>query len=72
MQTFSSSTPIAAPQAIVWEVMTEHHLYSRWSLSSRVELEVEGSPDRNGAIWVFRAGIVKPARKSRPLTRPAA
>ena len=61
MQTFSSSTPIAAPQEIVWEVMTDHHLYSRWSLSSRVDLEVEGSPDRNGggAIRVFHAGIVK-------------
>lgn len=60
MQTFSSSTPIAAPQEIVWEVMTDHQLYSRWSPSSRVDIEVEGSPDRNGigAVRAFRTGPV--------------
>jgi len=61
VQTFSSSTPIAAHREIVWEVMTDHRLYSRWSAGSRVDLEVEGSPDRNGvgAIRVFHAGIVR-------------
>ena len=41
--------------------MTDHRLYSRWSASSRVDLEVEGSPDRNGtgAIRVFHTGIVR-------------
>lgn len=60
MQTFSSSTPISAPPEIVWEVMTDHQLYSRWSPSSRVDLEVEGSPDRNGvgAVRAFRTGPV--------------
>lgn len=60
MQTFSSSTPISAPAGIVWEVMTDHQLYSRWSPSSRVDLEVEGSPDRNGvgAVRAFRTGPV--------------
>lgn len=60
MQTFSSSTPISAPTEIVWEVMTDHRLYSRWSPSSRVDLEVEGSPDRNGvgAVRAFRTGPV--------------
>lgn len=60
MQTFSSSTPISAPPEIVWEVMTDHQLYSRWSPSSRVDLEVEGSPYRNGvgAVRAFRTGPV--------------
>ena len=60
MQTFSSSTPISAPPEIVWEVMTDHQLYSRWSPSSRVDLEVEGSPHRNGvgAVRAFRTGPV--------------
>lgn len=60
MQTFSSSTPVTAPPEIVWEVMTDHQLYSRWSPSSRVDIEVEGSPDRNGvgAVRAFRTGPV--------------
>lgn len=60
MQTFSSSTPISAPPEIVWEVMTDHQLYSRWSPSSRVDLEVEGSPEPNGvgAVRAFRTGPV--------------
>ncbi|MCY4193079.1 MAG: SRPBCC family protein [bacterium] len=60
MQTFSSSTPIAAPPETVWDVMVDHQLYSRWSSSSRVDLEVEGSPDRNGvgAVRAFRNGPV--------------
>lgn len=60
MQTFSSSTPISAPAEIVWEVMTDHQLYARWSPSSRVDLEIEGSPDRNGvgAVRAFRTGPV--------------
>ena len=60
MQTFSSSTPISAPPEVVWEVMTDHQLYSRWSPSSRVDIEVEGSPDRNGvgAVRAFRTGPV--------------
>ncbi len=41
--------------------MTDHRLYSRWSASSRVDLEVEGSPHHNGvgAIRVFHAGFTK-------------
>ncbi len=60
MRTFSSSTPIAAPQAVAWEVMTDHELYARWVPRCRVELETEGSPDRNGvgAVRVFRTGPV--------------
>ncbi|WP_420638697.1 SRPBCC family protein [Candidatus Poriferisocius sp.] len=60
MQTVSSSTPIAAPQEIAWEVMTDHALYARWTPASQVDLEVEGSPEPNGvgAIRVFRTGPV--------------
>ena len=60
MQTVSSSTPIAAPQEVAWEVMTDHQLYARWTPSSRVDLEIEGSPDRNGvgAIRVFQSGPI--------------
>ena len=74
MQTFSSSTPISAPPEIVWEVMTDHQLYSRWSPSSRVDLEVEGSPDRNGvgAVRAFRTGPVSTREEVTPSTRPAA
>ena len=61
MQTISSSTPIAAPQEIAWEVMTDHELYARWVPRSVVELEAEGLPDRNGigAIRVFHIGPVR-------------
>ncbi|WP_419926886.1 SRPBCC family protein [Candidatus Poriferisocius sp.] len=61
MQTISSSTPIAAPQQVAWEVMTEHELYARWVPRSQVSLEVEGSPERNGvgAIRVFHIGPVR-------------
>ena len=67
MQTISSSTPIAAPQEVAWEVMTDHELYARWTPSSHVDLEVEGSPDRNGlgAIRVFHVG---PARTREEIT----
>ncbi len=60
MQTFSSSTPIAAPRAVAWAVMTDHELYAHWVPRSRVELETEGLPDRNGvgAVRVFRTGPV--------------
>ncbi|MCY3577619.1 MAG: SRPBCC family protein [bacterium] len=60
MQTFSSSTPIAAPREIAWEVMTSHELYARWTPSSRVDLEIEGSPEPNGvgAVRAFRTGPV--------------
>ena len=60
MHTISSSTPIAAPQEVVWEVMTDHQLYSRWTPSSRVDLEIEGSPEPNGvgAVRAFRTGPV--------------
>ncbi len=60
MHTLSSSTPIDAPPEIAWEVMTDHELYARWVPRSRVELEVEGSPERNGvgAVRVFRIGPV--------------
>ena len=61
MQTISSSTPIAAPQAVAWEVMTDHELYARWVPRSHVDLEVEGSPERSGvgAIRVFRIGPIR-------------
>ena len=61
MQTISSSTPIAAPQEVAWGVMTDHELYARWVPRSRVDLEVEGSPDRNGvgAIRVFHIGPMR-------------
>ena len=61
MQTISSSTPIAAPQEVAWEVMTDHQLYARWVPRSRVDLEVEGLPDRNGvgAIRVFHIGPMR-------------
>ena len=60
MQTLSSSTPIAAPQQVAWEVMTDHELYARWVPRSQVELEVAGSPEPNGvgAVRVFRIGPV--------------
>jgi len=58
VQTISSSTPIAAPQEVAWEVMADHELYARWVPRSQVAVEVEGSPQRNGvgAIRVFRIG----------------
>jgi len=61
MQTISSSTPIAAPQEVAWEVMADHELYARWVPRSVVDLEVKGSPERNGvgAIRVFHIGPVR-------------
>ncbi|MCQ3810590.1 MAG: SRPBCC family protein [Acidimicrobiia bacterium] len=61
MHTVSSSTPIAAPQEVAWEVMTDHELYARWVPRSMVDLEVEGSPERNGvgAIRVFHIGPMR-------------
>ena len=61
MQTISSSTPIAAPQEVAWDVMADHELYARWVPRSQVDLEIEGSPQRGGvgAIRVFRIGPVR-------------
>ncbi len=60
MQTLSSSTSIAASREIAWEVMTSHELYARWTPASRVDLEIEGSPEPNGAgaVRAFRTGPV--------------
>ena len=67
---------IEAPLETVWEVMTDHHLYSRWTPARKVTLDKEGSPDRNGlgAVRVFHAGPFKTKEQItewEPLTRMA-
>ncbi len=61
MASFSSSTPVAAPRAVVWSVMTDHVRYGEWGRASKVVLEREGDPDRNGlgAVRVFHAGPMR-------------
>ncbi len=61
MAGFSSSTRIAAPKALVWSVMTDHERYADWGRATKVVLEREGDPDRNGlgARRVFHAGPMR-------------
>ncbi|MXW41922.1 MAG: SRPBCC family protein [Acidimicrobiia bacterium] len=60
MHTVSSSTPIAAPQQLVWEVIANHDFYAHWAISSQVTLDVKGTPDPNGVgdVRVSRFGPV--------------
>jgi uncharacterized protein YndB with AHSA1/START domain len=61
IRSFSSVTKIHAPQAVVWDVMTDHVLYERWTSAKAVAMERHGSPHRNGvgAIRVFDSGPLK-------------
>jgi hypothetical protein len=61
-QEFSSITRIAAPVERVWPIMTDHERYVKWTQAKRVELVVEGSPERNGlgAVRKFFAGPMSP------------
>ncbi len=49
------SIEIAAPQKKVWEIMTDHERYVKWSPAKNVTYAREGSPEKNGlgAIRVF-------------------
>lgn len=59
--TFSSTTRIAAPIDVVFDVMTDHVRYARWGTSKRVTMDREGTPAPNGlgAIRCFHAGPMK-------------
>jgi hypothetical protein len=61
MPTFSSVTKFVAPRDVVFEVMTDHVRYARWSSAKAVTMERTGAPDPNGvgAIRVFHTGPVK-------------
>jgi uncharacterized protein YndB with AHSA1/START domain len=61
IQSFSSVTKIRAPQTVVWDVMTDHMLYARWTSARGVAMEQHGSPHPNGvgAIRVFDSGPLK-------------
>jgi uncharacterized protein YndB with AHSA1/START domain len=60
-ETFASVTKILAPREVVWDVMTDHVRYARWSSAKRVVMECTGSPDPAGvgAIRVFETGPMK-------------
>lgn len=55
----SFTTEILASQESVWEIMTDHQRYSKWSPAKKVSLEKEGTPEKNGkgAIRVFHSVV---------------
>jgi uncharacterized protein YndB with AHSA1/START domain len=61
MRTFASVTKFVAPREVVWQVMTDHVRYARWSSASAVTMERTGDGDADGvgAIRVFHTGPVK-------------
>jgi uncharacterized protein YndB with AHSA1/START domain len=60
-KSFASITKIVAPREVVWDVMTDHVRYARWSSANRVVMERTGTPDPDGvgAIRVFETGPMK-------------
>lgn len=45
---FTLVRQVAAPPGVVWDVLTEHHLYASFTPMRRSELEREGEPPPNG------------------------
>lgn len=48
MASFTFVRQVAAPPDVVWDVLTEHHLYASFTPMRRSELEREGDPAPNG------------------------
>ncbi len=73
MQTIALATPIQAPQAVAWKVMTNHSLYACWTPSSQMQLEVQGTPEPNGvgAVRVFYVGPTKTREEITTFEPPA-
>lgn len=65
MAGFEFTLEVNAPIEVMWEVMTDHERWSDWMPSSKVVLDPEGSPDRNGmgAVRNFMVGKIATARE---------
>jgi len=64
--TFEFSVEVDAPQKTMWRVMTDHVRWCDWMPASKVVLEKQGAPERNGlgAVRVFKvAGGVSASRE---------
>lgn len=48
MASFTFVRQVSAPPDVVWDVLTEHHLYASFTPMRRSELEREGDPPPNG------------------------
>ena len=65
MAGFEFKLEVNAPIEVMWSVMTNHERWSDWMPSSKVVLDPEGSPERNGmgAVRNFMTGKIVMARE---------
>jgi uncharacterized protein YndB with AHSA1/START domain len=60
MASFTIERTIAAPPEVVFDVLTDHRAYPRYTRLRKAVLEQEGSPDANGLGAIRRLHAVGP------------